>query len=1116
MAIKKLLIANRGEIAIRIARAASELGIETVAVCAEDDARSLHVRRADRVLQLAGKGPSAYLDAAQLIALGKEAGCDAVHPGYGFLSENFEFADQARRNGIVFVGPRAELLDMFGDKSKARKLARTCGVPCVPGSAGPVTLEEARRFFAKLDAGAAVIVKAVSGGGGRGMRIVRSIDALADAYQRCRSEALGAFGNSDVYVERLIEAGRHIEIQVVGDGNRVVHFGERECTIQRRHQKMIEVAPSPTLSVGLRRRLCDAAVRMASEVGYQGLGTFEFLVWNAREGDGEFAFIEVNPRLQVEHTVTEEVYGIDLVQMQLRIAGGATLAALGIDEGAQPRPEGIAIQLRVNMETIDGEGNTRSTGGTLDVFDLPAGPGIRVDTFGYTGYQTSPRYDSLLAKLIVHHRSDRYSDALLRARRSLSEFRVEGVATNIPLLGALLQHPAVQANELHTRFVEDNIAALLSSIVAVEAVPARDRGASSAKRSLDPLAVFGGEGGRPLSERILNLPAIQQAEVIVSPLQGTVVGIDVTEGQQVRAGEQVAVLEAMKMEHPVLASVSGKVMAVAVEVGDALFESMPLLYIQASADGEVIAETAAEVDLDAIRPDLAEVIERHDVLGDARRPDAVARRRKTGQRTARENIADLCDEGSFIEYGGLALASQRHRRSLDELLKISPADGLITGIGSVNGSLFAEDAARCAVLAYDYTVFAGTQGYTSHRKTDRLLALARKWAIPTVVFAEGGGGRPGDQWHAPVGLDSPTFSLAGSLSGLVPTVGIASGRCFAGNAALLGVCDVIIATRNANIGMGGPAMIEGGGLGVYRPEEVGPLDVQAPNGVVDIVVENEADGVAAAKKYLSYFQGRIGTYDVADQRLLRSAVPENRMRSYDIRALIATLADAGSVLELRSAFGPGMITAFIRIEGRALGVIANNSMHLGGAIAAEGADKAARFIQLCDGFNIPILSLCDTPGMMVGPEIEKAAQVRHTSRLFLAAQSITVPYFTVVLRKAYGLGAIAMAGGSAHSSFFFVAWPTGEFGAMGLEGAVKLAYRKEMADIEDAQERKRWYDTMVAKSYEQSRALHGATHLEFDDVIDPKDTRSWISRGLRAVGTVGAPAAKKRPLVDAW
>jgi len=1114
MALTKLLIANRGEIAVRIARAAAELGIETVAVYAEDDSQSLHIRRADSARQISGKGPAAYLDARQLVGIAKEAGCDAIHPGYGFLSESFEFAEAARSDGIKFVGPRPELLTMFGDKTRARQLAESCDVPVVPGSKGIVTLEQAKVLFASLSSGGAAIIKAISGGGGRGMRLVRSADELDDAYDRCRSEALGAFGNGDVYIERFIEAGRHIEIQVIGDGKSVRHFGERECTIQRRHQKIIEIAPSPTLSAKLREKLCAAALRMAEKVGYEGLGTFEFLVWNDREAGERFAFIEVNPRLQVEHTVTEQIYTIDLVQMQLRIAGGAKLSDLGIKPDAAPA--GFAIELRINMETIDRDGNTRPSGGTLNLFDLPAGPGIRVDTFGFTGYQTSPRYDSLLAKLIVCHPSSDYKDVVLRTLRALREFRIEGVSTNIPLLTALLEHPAVKANELHTRFVEDNIAELMQQIALSEPGEAGGQNLSGERRSLDPLALFSGKVTRPTQERFANLLGVDNISPVKTPMQGTVVSIDISAGQQVRRGQQVAVLEAMKMEHPVLSDVSGVVKAVAVEINETVFEDAPLIFVLTSEGEEALSDTVAEIDLDEIRADLAEVRERHAILMDARRPEQVARRRKTNQRTARENIDDLCDPGSFVEYGGLAVASQRHRRSLDELLKISPADGLVTGIGSVNGGLFEDDAARCAVMAYDYTVFAGTQGYASHRKTDRLLSLANKWAIPLVLFAEGGGGRPGDQWHAPVGLDSPTFSTFGRLSGLVPTVGLVSGRCFAGNAALLGSCDVIIATKNTNIGMGGPAMIEGGGLGVFRPEDIGPLDVQVPNGVVDIVVDDEADGVAVAKQYLSYFQGPVAAFDVPDQRVLRFAIPENRLRSYDIRTVITTLADSKSVLELRPSFGRGMITAFIRVEGRPLGVVANNSMHLGGAIDADGADKAARFIQLCDAFNIPILSLCDTPGMMVGPDVERTAQVRHVSRMFVAAQSVTVPFFTVVLRKAYGLGAIAMAGGSAHASFFYIAWPTGEFGAMGLEGAVKLAYRKEMSAIEDPAERKAWFDDMVARSYEENKALNGATHLEFDDVIDPMDTRMWISRGLRSVSRNGARAVKKRPFVDVW
>ncbi|TFW10201.1 carbamoyl-phosphate synthase large subunit, partial [Oxalobacteraceae bacterium OM1] len=450
-------------------------------------------------------------------------------------------------------------------------------------------------------------------------------------------------------------------------------------------------------------------------------------------------------------------------------------------------------------------------------------------------------------------------------------------------------------------------------------------------------------------------------------------------------------------------------------------------------------------------------------------------------------------------------------------IKTTPADGLVAGIGSVNGEHFDEERARCMALAYDYTVFAGTQGMMNHKKTDRMFALAEQWRLPVVLFAEGGGGRPGDTDALVVaGLDVMSFIQFAKLSGLVPRVGIVSGRCFAGNAALLGCCDVIIATRNATIGMGGPAMIEGGGLGVYAPEEVGPVAMQAPNGVIDVVVEDEAEAVRAAKQYLSYFQGATRDWQCADQRLLRHLVPENRLRSYDIRAVIESLADTGSVLELRRQFGVGIITAFIRIEGRPFGLLANNPMHLGGAIDADAADKAARFMQLCDAFDLPILSLCDTPGFMVGPDAEKTAMVRHVSRLFVTAGSITVPFFTVVLRKGYGLGAQAMAGGSFHAPFFTVAWPSGEFGAMGLEGAVRLGYRKELEAVADPAERQALFEKMVAQSYEQGKAINMASFLEIDDVIDPQATRAWVLRGVRSAPVPPPRAGKKRPFIDTW
>ena len=544
--------------------------------------------------------------------------------------------------------------------------------------------------------------------------------------------------------------------------------------------------------------------------------------------------------------------------------------------------------------------------------------------------------------------------------------------------------------------------------------------------------------------------------------------------------------------------------------------------MKTSKDKEEAQKSASsvksETEKKALRPELVEMIKRHAFGLDENRPEAVAKRQKKNQKTARSNIEDLCDAGSFIEYGALAIAAQRGRRSEEDLITKTPADGLIAGIGSVNGSDFGEEKNRCMVMAYDYTVLAGTQGFFNHKKMDRMLKLAHEQLIPLVLFAEGGGGRPGDVDAIGVmtaGLDLSTFGAFAKLSGRVPVVGVVSGPCFAGNAALLGCCDVIIATKNSNIGMGGPVMIEGGGLGIFKPEEVGPIDVQSENGVVDIEVADDLEAVAAAKKYLSYFQGTISKWEAADQLRLRDLIPENNKRAYNVRTVIKALADTDSFLELRPKFGPGIITGFIRIEGQPFGLIANNCMHLAGAIEAEGADKAAKLMQICQAHGLPILSLCDTPGFMVGPEIEKRAQVRHVCRMFVIGSHLTVPYFTVVLRRGYGLGAMAMARGGFHESFFTAAWPTGEFGAMGIEGAIKAGFKKELAAIEDPTQREKLYEQLVGELYKRGKAINIASYLEIDSVIDPADTRKWIMQGMKSVPS-GKSKESCHSFIDPW
>jgi len=1090
--MRTLLIANRGEIAVRILHTAAELGLRSVAVFADDDAEALHARRADHAVRLPGSGAAAYLDVDALLAAAVGAGCDAVHPGYGFLSERAEFARRVRAAGLVFVGPSPETLAQLGDKLQARALAARCGVPVLRGSAGPLSAAQARDFLAALGPGAAMMLKAVAGGGGRGLRLVSGADDVEAAWTRCRSEAERAFGDGAVYAEELLPRARHIEIQVLGDATgHISQLGERECSLQRRHQKLVELAPCPSLSPALRGRLGADAVRLAAAARYQNAGTFEFLVDADGAGaDGPYAFIEANPRLQVEHTVTEAVLGLDLVRLQLQLAAGATLAELGLRQEDVPAPRGYAIQVRVNAETLAADGALRPSSGVVAAFAPPTGRGVRTDTACTTGARLASAFDTLLVKVIGHSPSADFADAVARTARALDELVVEGVATNVPLLRRLLAHPDVLANRIDTRFLDRHLAALVA--------PAADG------RAVAPLT---GAWSAP----------VEGAIAVRAPMPGTVVSVECVVGDTLAAGAPLLVLNAMKMEHVVAAPAPGLVQHLAVAAGDTVAEAQLLVVI---APGQVDTGAAAAetiVDLDAIRPDLAEVRRRQALLRDAARPEAVARRRATGQRTARENLEDLCDAGSFVEYGGLAIAAQRGRRPLDDLIARTPGDGLVAGIGRVNTTLVGAERAACAVLSYDYTVLAGTQGWQNHRKKDRLFDLVERLRLPVVFFTEGGGGRPGDT-DAPgvAALDCMAFSLFAGLSGLVPLVGINSGRCFAGNAALLGCCDVVIATADSTIGMGGPAMIEGGGLGVFRPEEVGPMAVQRGNGVVDIAVADEAEAVRVAKQYLSYFQGPLTDWTCDDQRRLRGLVPENRLRVYDVRAVVTAMADSGSVLELRRDFGLGMVTALARVEGRALGIVANDPRHLSGAIDAPAADKAARFLQLCDAFDLPIVFLCDTPGFMVGPEAERTALVRHCCRLFVVGASLSVPFGTIVLRKSYGLGAQAMAGGSQKAPLFTVAWPSGEFGGMGLEGAVKLGFRKELAAVADADERRRLFEHMVARAYAHGEALNTATHFEIDDVIDPADSRRWIATAFQAAPPPARRAGKKRPCIDTW
>ncbi len=1071
----KVLVANRGEVAVRVCRAARGLGVRTVVAHVPEDADAPYLRLADETRRLPGHGVAGYLDIEALVGAAVESGCTQVHPGWGFLSEDAAFARACADAGLRFVGPSPEVLALFGDKARARAHAVSVGVPVLEATEPGVSLPRARDFLAAQPGG--VMVKAVAGGGGRGIRVVTEPDRLAQAIERCRSEARTPAGPGEVYLERLLRPAKHVEVQIVGDGTgAVVSLGERDCSVQRRQQKLIEVAPCPVLTGAQRDLLAGHALRMVETPSYGGVGTVEFLLDADAlvRGDLVAAFIEVNPRLQVEHPVTEEITGIDLVRTQLRLADGASLADLGLTSSVGAAPVGFAIQARVNTERIGADGQVHAATGTVRGFRPPGGPGVRVDTHAEAGLRVDGRFDPLLAKIVTRTRHGDFASAAAQAARALAELAVDGVDTNAAVLGAILTDPVFTAGRATTDLLP----------------------------------------GQPAEAGFDAEESTGEISEVVADCAGTVVSVEVGPGERVPANAPVVIVESMKMEQVITAGPGGRVTAVEVSSGARITVGQVLVRFAPAEVDAVRTGPEVAVDPDVVRPDLADLYARHALGADAARPEALARRHRTGHRTIRENLADLVDEGSFTEYGSLAIAAQRRRRSLSDLMAATPADGIVLGLARINGP--EGEGTQCAVLGYDYTVLAGTQGFFGHRKTDRMLEIALRRRLPVVLFAEGGGGRPGDVDPAEVSsswLDCGTFAAMGRLSGQVPTVGVLTGRCFAGNAALLGSCDVIIATEDSTLGMAGPAMIEGGGLGRFAPEEVGPMSVQVPNGVVDVLVDGDAEAVAVARRYLSYFQGTQPKWDCADQRLLRRMVPENRLRVYDVRRVVDGLADTDSVLELRAGFGLGVVTALIRVAGRPMGLVANNPARLGGAIDADAADKLARFLQLCDAHGLPVVSLCDTPGFMVGPDSERAATVRHFSRLFVVGAQLRVPMITVVLRKGYGLGAQAMAAGGFRETLATVAWPTGELGPMGLEGAVRLGYGKELAALSDEHQRRQRYSELLARHYESGKAVNAAMVFEIDDVIDPADTRQWITD---VVGAWQPTTERAGRYVDTW
>ncbi len=1094
--ISSVLIANRGEIAIRIAKTLTEMSIKSYGIYADDDASSDHLSYMENNFLIPGTGPSSYTNIQSIIKVLKGNNIEAVHPGYGFLSESAEFCHQCEKNSIIFLGPNKDVLKKFGDKEESKILAQKLKIPVCRTFGEIRSSLDITNIFKKTKS-KNIILKSNFGGGGRGSRLISKGNNYEDTYNVIKNEALSFSGSSCIFAEEYIENARHIEVQILGDGEKCIHLFERDCSFQRNFQKIIEITPAPNLKQSTKNLIYQYATRICEEVSLKGLATVEFLV----NKEQKIFFIEVNPRIQVEHTITEELTRVDLVRAQINIFSGLKIKDLKVEIPIKLGNR-ASIQARLNMEEYDVNKTLLPGLGIIQEYNIVSGPGLRFDGYGKVGYENKGHYDSLLTKIIASSEFG-VNDAVKKLIFALEKSVVKGIATNKNLLISILRNEEFFEASFDTSTLDKNLNKYLLSI-------------KNGNKSDPVLKNIQSQKSPQKTEPIINS---DNQCVIKSNLIGTIIEINISNGQKVNKGDAVLIQESMKMHHSLKVERSGKIGNIFVEVGDTvsinsnLFELLP---IKGSIESSLKLKSSKKSK--AIRDDLKELQKRRSYNLDKNRSVAVKKRKLLGKRTARENIKRLTDNNEFFEYGDLVYAAQRSRRSLSDLIENTPADGLITGISNVNSNLFDAKRTKTAIMHYDYMVLAGTQGMNNHKKLDRMINVVKDLEIPLIFFCEGGGGRPGDVDAGDqniAGLNIPSFHDFPKLSGLVPLIGIGSGRLFAGNAALLGCCDVIIATKDLNLGMGGPAMIEGGGLGIFKPEEVGPASVQYPNGVIDILVENEDEAVDVSKKYLSYFQGNFCEWKEPNVKDLRNVIPENRLEVYDIHEVIELIADKGSILEIKAGFAKGMFTGFIRVEGRPIGLIGNNPMYLAGAIDSDCADKASRFIQICENYKIPILSLCDTPGMMVGPEVEKTGLVRHCCRLFLVGANISVPMMTIVLRKAYGLGAQAMAGGSFIAPQFVVGWPTAEIGAMGLEGAVKLGYRKELEAEENFEKRDQLFRKLVDDLYEKGKGINAASLLEFDTVLDPAETRKWISMLIKNT-KISSQLNKKTNYIDAW
>ncbi len=1137
--LERVLIGNRGEIAIRIARAADALGIESVAVYADADSRSLHTRLATQALPIgngAGDDPvAAYLQADDLVAAALGSGCDCVHPGYGFLAENADFAERCAAAGLVFVGPPAAALTLFGDKVRARRLAASLDIPVVPGSDGPTgAAGEAEACADRL--GYPVMLKAAAGGGGRGMRVVRSGQEMGDAFERCRSEADAAFGDGALFVEKLIERPRHIEVQILADaeGN-TVHLHERDCSVQLRHQKVIETAPAPGLDDDLRRRLLADAVRLMTAAGYVNAGTVEFLV--APES-GEHFFIEGNARIQVEHTVTEQITGFDLVAAQFRIAAGADLDSLGLrDQAAVGEPRGFAVQARV----------TARGAGTLSAYKEPAGPGIRVDGCGYVGYSPPPRFDPLLAKVTASCSASSGTDgrsftaAVDRARRAVSEFHIGGLATNLDQLRAILAHPSVRAGNARTTLLAEH-----PELIAADRGAAAGNGAIPLLRqqatlmALSPAVGTSAQPAAAATAAALDIEPGQQA--VACAMAGSVLELRAADGDRVTAGQTLLVVSAMKMESTVASPCDGRVAALQhLQPGDSV-EAGQVVAVIAPADAGASAATneAAET----WEPMLEEVAAMQALARRRLAPGSdepgVVRQRRRGKLTCRERIDLLLDEGSFHEIGSIAGFASR-----DE-------DGTITAFTPANhvGGRGRIESRTAVVCADDFTSRGGHADGAIGAKSNWLDRLAVEMRVPSIRLLDGssGGGSvaamvPQQQQEG----ESTARESSGAITAGRPRVAGGGGSFLPGHlgstlyAEQLSTVPVVNLLLGSVVGIGAAKAVLGhfsvmvrdiaqlfvAGPPVVRPamgyditkEDLGGWHIHCRNGSVDNLAETEEEAMALARRFLSYLPASVfeppptseaGPDDLPDRRdqELLHLVPRKRTATFDVRRAIRLMADRGSFFEIGPLWGADQVTGFVRFGGRPMGVIASDSRHAnGGALTADGCRKLIRHLDVCDLFHLPILNLVDNPGFAVGLEHEITGAIRWGGQWMIAFAQTTVPVFTVILRRSFGVAGNNYATPRARPSMR-VAWPAADTGGIPPEGGIEAAYKRQLAEAEDPQA---FRDELMARIESARGPIGPLSRFQLEEMIDPRDTRSLICEWLDSAWKIVSQPARQKP-----